>query len=110
MSATQAKKKAKKPTKAEQVVQPDVICVGAAKAGAMFDMDGKSWKRKADSGRVPRHWTTLLGNGKRLWRLVDLQEWSDAGCPVPDRNGDWKHPAPLKSNRIPNREALHLRG
>ena len=64
------------PASALGAVQP--LLVGAAVAGRMCGRSEASWWRDHAAGRVPA--PVRLG-GRTLWRVCELREWVDAGCP-----------------------------
>jgi predicted DNA-binding transcriptional regulator AlpA len=61
---------------AHAVLEPEQV--GAAAAARLAGVSQATWWRLHASGRVPR--PNKLG-GRTLWRVRELREWVEAGCP-----------------------------
>jgi predicted DNA-binding transcriptional regulator AlpA len=64
---------------------PDVLpmplspmLVGAKEAGRLCGRSEASWWRDHAAGRCP---APIKLGGKTLWRIEELRQWVDAGCP-----------------------------
>jgi predicted DNA-binding transcriptional regulator AlpA len=56
----------------------DVLLVGADAAGPMCSRSEASWWRDHAAGRVP---APIRLGGRTLWRVAELRDWVEAGCP-----------------------------
>jgi predicted DNA-binding transcriptional regulator AlpA len=62
----------------DKSASPDTLLVGADVAGPMCGRSEASWWRDLAAKRIP---APIKLGGRTLWRVQELRDWVDAGCP-----------------------------
>ncbi len=70
------------PPRPPLVIAAPPLLVGTEAAARICGLSGRTWRRLASAGAVPR---SLRLGSRKLWRVEDLAEWVSAGCPSADR-------------------------
>ena len=64
------------------VVQAAPLLVAAEDAAKLLGLSRRTFERLLGTGRIPR--PLRLGR-RRLWRVAELQAWTDGDCPSRER-------------------------
>ena len=64
------------------IVQVAPLLVGAEDAAKLLGLSRRTFERLLGTGRIPR--PIRLGR-RRLWRVAELQAWTDSDCPACER-------------------------
>jgi predicted DNA-binding transcriptional regulator AlpA len=62
----------------EKFASQDTLLVPANVAGPMCGRSEASWWRDHAASRIP---TPVKLGGRTLWRVLELRDWVEAGCP-----------------------------
>jgi predicted DNA-binding transcriptional regulator AlpA len=62
----------------DQSAKLDALLLSANAAARLCGRSEASWWRDLSAGRIPA--PVKLG-GRTLWRVLELREWIEAGCP-----------------------------
>ncbi|GIW78768.1 MAG: hypothetical protein KatS3mg105_0575 [Gemmatales bacterium] len=73
-----------RPPNETRSIAPDTLLVTAKQAAAMCGKSLRTWRSWDAAGWIPR--PVRIGRST-LWRLDELREWIEAGCP---RREEWE--------------------
>jgi predicted DNA-binding transcriptional regulator AlpA len=59
--------------------QQDALLIGAEAAAPLCARSEASWWRDHAAGRIP---APIKRGGRTLWRVQELRDWVEAGCPA----------------------------